>query len=1259
MIKKLFIVLISSLCVVFSANANIKISPEAVGDTIREFFKAEKDAASALATYNAAVGSDGSISANAIWNVCSAGGLDIKKSADKTKCQNFKSKLIKSATVKMYAVCDDYKGKTGGKEYCVHDFKNIQVNVTPAIKIAQEYARVKNKDTIQCSSKRRKSGFQDYVKCTSQNDNIYYEFEFDDIKESFDDTIKFGILNAICGLYGATAVATLYCESDEQTCSKINVSMDKFGYAAKYNNKKCEVDFNTITKKEDLHTAYGIDNFTFCRGIQMQNSPTVEDGLKAYIIEFAKKNGTNLNASQIRCDAGFRTYKGKGCKVNGITDYKDDIKTCYVGKEQIDFVFDDINEFNNKRHKGGQQAMDCIISGGNYRGKSCIVAGEETCKKVIAANSRRCPECSKVYWDKDLKQCMLPASAAVESMDKGLQVGIIVGTTAAAVAVTVATGGTAGAGAALLVVEVVGATIETAETIKIQQIADEFFNESVSCNEPTCAENLIKKYLQRLSNVYNDLTDAEAPGIDQEMARLFEIIPETSDVYNGTRLQDNQKSMFDSGSWEPEQVWRAVGVGLQFAGLITGFVKWLARTPKMAKTTAVITTKLQKALPAAKEMKALAAHTDDVTKVLVEGSDDALKILSEGSDDAVRALGASTMKRADAKALQDIAERAAKGPLSKTDIYKREQIYNIYKGAYGSAENIEMAGRSVMKSEQIADVEAKLAKAQQELKYAQEHTSQISRVERNARQAKVESLTKELLDLGVTYNKVDNVTDATRNVTRTVTETADDAARNTGKVADKAVDAGRVAGNTTRNINELDELYQIGYNATKRDEILKKWGLPLDATEDQISKRFRELGKHFHYDNYVATDPAFADEVSKIFAEISHERELLKTLPRVSDDVAAGALKAGTGSGKAITSGVESGARTGMKALPSAEKTVATAAKEVPMIGHDLIGVAAGARALGRLIPSENPGPLDLTRVGDEEPGPAPVVIIPGGDERENGDGDGNNDGGDGSVVPDNHDPENNDGNNGTPEGNSNGGSNPVIVPLPNQNQASGNNRPTTFTPDKTKNTGLIVGLTAAGLVATGAIVGGVVAATTKNKTSGTSAAVANVVDEEMEKALRNADSIIGTVNGKQVSLIPLPTTVNTKAKLVDIDGFAVAVVGYDGHNLPYFIKNSKWTPLLGIGEEGRWFNVYSKAKTGIKTIDTITDLMNQQINPAVVSRYLGINASGLSLPTASPKAFEIINAEFPNGVVQNEKMDVAAMKLYSDNYDLMKSKLK
>ena len=230
----------------------------------------------------------------------------------------------------------------------------------------------------------------------------------------------------------------------------------------------------------------------------------------------------------------------------------------------------------------------------------------------------------------------------------------------------------------------------------------------------------------------------------------------------------------------------------------------------------------------------------------------------------------------------------------------------------------------------------------------------------------------------------------------------------------------------------------------------------------------------------------------------------------------------------------------------------------------------------------------------------------------------------------------------------------PAVTP-----KSSSSDKSTTFTPDKTKNVGLIVGLTSAGLLVTGGIVGGVIAATSKSKQS---EQVVTQATSDLEILMNKTFTPIGFVDGKQVSLISMPTTVPSYAKIVSVDNYAVVVVDYDGVNLPYYVYENKWTPLLGIGETGRWFNVYPKNNantSGISKIDSITNLLNQQLTPTVVAKHAINNDTGLVFPTAAPEAFSIINAEFPNGVVQYSTMTPSDKSLYENNFYIIQQKLK
>lgn len=1018
MIKRFLVALISALCFVVPAAANVKISPDVVDKVIKQYFSSEKDRASALATYKANLASDGTFAGSDVWKICTAGGLNIKKPADKTKCQNFKNALLKSVNVFLYEVC----GKDAAKGICITDFKNVQVTLTPAIKLAKEYVRVKKgDDSLYCSSKYRTEGWpgQDYIKCTSQDKNDYYEFEFDDVTESADNTVKSGIQAGVCGLYGAKstsagcvgggtnvgAVSSCYgasCSADEATCKKINVSLGKFGYAASHKNGTCEINFNSVSKAEDLKTAFGIDNFVFCRGIQVQNAPSAESAVKRYVVSAAAKQGKNITEADVTCLSGFNTYTGRGCNVNGVTDFKDDIKTCKVGSNQIDFVFDDVNESWDTYHAGGLQAMDCITSDGVFDGANCVALGEQQCKELKAASLKNCPECKEIYWDADKALCVLPASRSATNLQKRINYGTLAVTVVAGAAITIGSGGTAGAGVWVVVAKVgtglvvAGATTKLlAEGVMTWGKFQPFVEKAQKCilsGDGVCAEELVTKDLQEYMSYKKNFTQAEAKALDEIFAKLVEKIPE------------------DSKFWDD-----------------------FAKDPNLWDcTTDGQTCRI-------KEEKQLWQYLSTAGDVMM---------IAGGLMRAIGVIGSQSM------------------PQTTNTLTKKIMV----KGGFNRN------GQGV----RVVSVEG-----------APKGGTMISN--------------QELVSMGL----------------------ADSAAP--------------------------------GANVTAANRLLAQGA---------------QLNKPFVYSWQ-------------------------------------------TGAGSVITNTM------------------------VPTINAAALGGTALTQA-HQLMPNNNYNSFYITRPGatggktggggSEEGGGASDVG--GGDELdEGGPLESDDDAASESENPGSTDTETS-----------------VAVPK--------NNRPTTFYPEKSKNVGLIAGLVAAGLVATGAVVGGVIAANSNSDSSESEAESVSVLDAEMEKVLRNAGGVLGYVGEKSVTLVSLPTTVDTKAKLVDVDGKAVAVVEYNDYKLPFYIKDTKWTPLLGIGKKGRWFNVYPKSSAEIKTLTMITNLMNKKIDPTIVVKYVGPNASGVSLPVAADKAFDIINAEFPNGVVQSEDMSAADAKLYSDNYNLIQRKL-
>ena len=230
----------------------------------------------------------------------------------------------------------------------------------------------------------------------------------------------------------------------------------------------------------------------------------------------------------------------------------------------------------------------------------------------------------------------------------------------------------------------------------------------------------------------------------------------------------------------------------------------------------------------------------------------------------------------------------------------------------------------------------------------------------------------------------------------------------------------------------------------------------------------------------------------------------------------------------------------------------------------------------------------------------------------------------------------------------------PDVVPEPSRN----------ITPHATKkkaNTALIATAAIAGTVGAGWLIGGLIGKDDDKKSSDTSSVPQ--INPELERLMQNAGGVIGNVNGSDIKLIPLSTTVDSYAPIVDINSYAVVVVDYRGYKLPYYMNPlaMRWEPLLGIGTNGGWFNMYpNPAQTSIPVIDSIAAHLTIKLTPMLVSRYVGKNASDVHFPFAAPSAYQTINAEFPNGVVNvnNGAMTPSDQLLYNNNYQLIKQKL-
>lgn len=138
-----------------------------------------------------------------------------------------------------------------------------------------------------------------------------------------------------------------------------------------------------------------------------------------------------------------------------------------------------------------------------------------------------------------------------------------------------------------------------------------------------------------------------------------------------------------------------------------------------------------------------------------------------------------------------------------------------------------------------------------------------------------------------------------------------------------------------------------------------------------------------------------------------------------------------------------------------------------------------------------------------------------------------------------------------------------------------------------------------------------------------------------------------GQVGRYNVYLEDLPTAIGGTSKIINIHGRAVVVVNINGHRLPYYVSSGqagkdaigiasgRWYPIAGIGVydgDFEWFNkMPDMLKNPVRTMDDIEDRLSRCFNPAELKQ---LALAQKEIPKASLSAANIINSEFPDGVV-------------------------
>ena len=539
-------------------------------------------------------------------------------------CRCSPSKTSDLPPLVYYQVCGNDQGKTDGDEICVDEFfEDTRVQPNQAIALASEYARVKENDkNIICNETPRNCRINivtngDCIQCTSRGaEKKYYEFRFRRVDATGDANIQQSVLTSLCKLYDTNVSVgdagfipgnpitpgSGFCRTDDSTvCQKINDSAARFGYQAQMglvevsdrrsvtqqHDDVC-VLLRSVTSVDNLRTMDDIDPYYFKnQGIQLQLGTDIENRICTYV-----QNTIHPTAlTDCRCNDNTTPIRDVTSRLT--VGPNDDVITCRINGQTVDFVFDDLSEASNINRRAGEQAMDCIVQGGTYDGKHCLHLNQEQCNALANANLQSCPECRKVKWNPDEEICELPNSESAQNLKRGLEITGQVALITGAAALTIVTGG-GGAGIVVMVgLETVGGAMSVVAMDKQHEAAYDFLTESNRCKDPSCAEDLIKTNLQRLANLLKNFDDVQIAAIDTELERLIELLPNDSKLFTefeSLSPADLQKGFFDPESWEPEDVWETVGNVLSITTVIASI--GTAALRQLTRATRAITTRV-------------------------------------------------------------------------------------------------------------------------------------------------------------------------------------------------------------------------------------------------------------------------------------------------------------------------------------------------------------------------------------------------------------------------------------------------------------------------------------------------------------------------------------------------------------------------------------------------------------------------------------------------------------------------------------------
>ena len=560
--------LIAFLCTFIAlpavADNYIKFKASAIEDTINTMVPESHRVAAADEYQKQMDSTTGKISVMGIYKVCAAAGFNINNTNGYNGCRLFINTIAeksgfgsgsanqqncKTKFSGIWSLSSDGKqyqcvGKDGHKLVyhascngaggdCIRDFSSLQTQEPNAREFILAYGQQKNlqftcwytfdKSRWQINNPRP----QDYIKCSAGGKA--YEFEFDDLIQDPGKTAVESENTALCEMFGGKIVKHpdssiekqwQSCEVSREICNgPLHNLAVKIGHNVMYQGY-CRL---SRTAKETsvvgLKTLPGVDSRVFYNtGAQMRAGMAKQQTEEYLRTKFP-------NETYVNCDPNPKILK------EGFGIDRDYVMTCTVGSKQVDFIFHDLTEGNDGRAATGMDAMQCIISGGTFKGESCRGPTQAECNALDAAlRAKGSSEGAK--WDDDVRACIM--GNAMKTYKRDVATGYIVGAVVI-IGGTIAVIGTGGAaapaiigGAEMLVTDLaINWAIDANHRRLSQGAATRFVNfveDADKCTTEACALKVLQSHYATLSGVMNDLNKDDLAVVDATMERLFGLI---------------------------------------------------------------------------------------------------------------------------------------------------------------------------------------------------------------------------------------------------------------------------------------------------------------------------------------------------------------------------------------------------------------------------------------------------------------------------------------------------------------------------------------------------------------------------------------------------------------------------------------------------------------------------------------------------------------------------------------------------------------